>query len=116
MWRRLNMRRKHILVEAPNLDLPPGPPLAGPQPQAKTTPAQDVMSLARVTTEPAHRLLRNFCSDAGENQKIRLVSLARRTHEQGRLPSMYYDCAADYERGGSTTKQTHQAVALPQNG
>lgn len=71
--------------------------------------------VTRVTTEPAHRLLRNFCSDAVENS-IRLVSLARRTHEQGRLPSKYYDCAADYERGGSTTKQTHQAVALPQNG
>lgn len=114
MWRRLNMRRTHILVEAPNLDLPPGPPLAGPQPQAKTTPAQDG-DVTRVTTEPAHRLLRNFCSDAVENS-IRLVSLARRTHEQGRLPSKYYDCAAGYERGGSTTKQTHQAVALPQNG
>lgn len=115
MWRRLNMRRKHILVEAPNLDLPPGPPLAGPQPQAKTTPAQDVMSLASQPNPPIGFYV-TFVQMPGENQKIRLVSLARRTHEQGRLPSMYYDCAADYERGGSTTKQTHQAVALPQNG
>lgn len=34
------------------MDLPPGPPLAGPQPQAKTTPAQDVMSLASQPNPP----------------------------------------------------------------